>query len=367
MTGSNSIIGALIKRMKERIVGIDLFSGAGGLSLGAEMAGIPVKYAIEKDPFAVETYRANHPHTAVIHTDICKITELHCDQQNTPLILFGGAPCQGFSSSNRRTNTRSNPDNWLYKEFIRIMHILKPQWVVFENVTGLLEMESGAFFSGILADFCRAGYTCSYSVLNASDFGVPQRRSRLFLVGSQNGLQINFALKQALPVVTVGDAFRDLPALENGANVDYLPYVGEPDNDYAKLMRGNLTQCSGHLVSRNAAYILERYTHIRQGQNWASIPPELMHNYADSSRCHTGIYYRLKEDQPSVVIGNYRKNMLIHPWYDRGLSVREAARLQSFPDWYVFKGSIGFQQQQVGNAVPPLLAKYVFQQILERI
>lgn len=352
--------------MGKKFIGIDLFSGAGGLSLGAEMAGIVVKYAIEKDPFAVETYKANHPMTSVIHADICKITNFCCDLRNSPLILFGGAPCQGFSSSNRRTNTRNNPENWLFKEFIRMVDILKPEWVVFENVTGLLEMESGAFFSGILADFHSAGYKCSYSVLNASDFGIPQRRSRLFLVASRNGIQLDLGGTQPLPPVTVGDAFCDLPTLENGANIDCLPYACEPDSSFARLMRNGLDQCSGHLVSRNAAYILERYSHIQQGQNWAAIPSELMSNYADSSRCHTGIYYRLKEDQPSVVIGNYRKNMIIHPWFNRGLSVREAARLQSFPDWYIFKGSIGSQQQQVGNAVPPLLAKYVFQRIVEK-
>ncbi len=352
--------------MKKQVIGVDLFAGAGGLSLGAEMAGITVKYAIEIDPFAAETYKTNHPLTLVINDDIRRVSHLSCDFSENQLVLFGGAPCQGFSSSNRRTNTRSNPDNWLYKEFIRMVHILDPQWVVFENVTGLLEMEAGAFFSNIITDFQHAGYTCSYFVLNASDFGVPQRRSRLFLIGSKNGVRIDLGGAQPLPPVTVGNAFCDLPVLENGANIDCLPYLGDPDNGYAKLMRNGLTQCSGHLVSRNAAYILERYTHIRQGQNWTAIPQKLMENYADSSRCHTGVYYRLREDQPSVVIGNYRKNMIIHPWANRGLSVREAARLQSFPDWYIFKGSIGFQQQQIGNAVPPLLAKYVFHKIVEK-
>ena len=112
--------------------------------------------------------------------------------------------------------------------------------------------------------------------------------------------------------------------------------------------------------------ILERYKYIPQGGNWENIPNRLMKNYADKSRCHTGIYRRLKEDEPSVVIGNYRKNMLIHPTEDRGLSVREAARLQSFPDWFKFKGTIGSQQQQVGNAVPPLLAKAVFTSLMSQ-
>ena len=111
--------------------------------------------------------------------------------------------------------------------------------------------------------------------------------------------------------------------------------------------------------------MIERYNHITKGGHWEDIPDRLMKTYADKTKCHTGIYHRLDEKKPSIVIGNFRKNMLIHPRQDRGLSVREAARLQSFPDQYEFKGSIGFQQQQVGNAVPPLLAKAVFQSVVQ--
>lgn len=130
-------------------------------------------------------------------------------------------------------------------------------------------------------------------------------------------------------------------------------------------MRNGSNEAHQNYVSRNADYVIERYSYIKQGENWRAIPDELMRNYADKSNCHSGIYKRLVADKPSIVISNYRKNMLIHPYQDRGLSVREAARLQSFPDHFIFKGSLMHIQQQIGNAVPPLLAKAVFDKILE--
>lgn len=348
-------------------IGFDLFSGAGGMSLGAELAGISVKYAVEKNIFAAQTYQVNHPKTKVINSDIHELKSVPANLNKGTTVLFGGAPCQGFSTSNRRTNNRENPDNWLYKEFVRILYLWRPDWVVFENVTGIVEMESGTFFNSILNDFTNTGYTCSYNILDSSDFGVPQKRNRLFLIGSKHGKKINLEKKENIKKVTVKDALFDLPHLNNGANTDEMPYPIKAKSAYSKTMRGTLMQCSGNLVSRNSEYVLKRYKYIQQGKNWESIPKALMKNYSDPTRCHTGIYHRLREDDVSVVIGNYRKNMLIHPWSNRGLSVREAARLQSFPDSYVFKGSIGFQQQQVGNAVPPLLAKYVFEKLMEQM
>ena len=129
-------------------------------------------------------------------------------------------------------------------------------------------------------------------------------------------------------------------------------------------MRKRSKDATQNFVSKNADYIIERYKYIKPGQNWKAIPEELMSNYKDKNNCHSGIYRRLKEHEPSVVISNYRKNMLIHPLQDRGLSVREAARLQSFPDDFIFEGTIHYIQQQIGNAVPPLLAESIFRKIL---
>ena len=344
---------------KSKFVGVDLFSGAGGLSLGAEMANIEVALAIEKDRYAAETYAANHPKTRMINDDIENVTKIDTPTGATK-ILFGGPPCQGFSYSNQRTRSKENASNWLLLEFLRIVDIWKPDWVVFENVRGFVNTEGRLFLNSLIEDFEKKGYICSWSVLNAQDFGVPQSRSRFFLIASSKGHTVDLAGVTPAKLVTVSQAISDLPQLENGANVDFMHYTQEATNDYAKCLRGGKSKCSGHLVSRNAPTIIERYKHVPAGGNWKDIPENLMKNYADRSRCHTGIYHRLKPDAPALTIGNYRKAMLIHPSEDRGLSVREAARIQSFPDWYEFKGSIGFQQQQVGNAVPPLLAQAVF-------
>lgn len=163
------------------------------------------------------------------------------------------------------------------------------------------------------------------------------------------------------------DAIGDLPELANGQMDDSLSYKcsAKEAGEYAQSMRKGSRTSKQNYVSRNADYVIERYKYIGQGQNWKAIPEELMQNYANKANCHSGIYKRLNPNEPSVVISNYRKNMLIHPFQDRGLSVREAARLQSFPDKFIFKGTLMHIQQQIGNAVPPLLAKAVFEKIME--
>lgn len=348
------------------MIGIDLFAGAGGMSLGARQAGIDVQVVVESDPWAVKTYQANHiPKYGVFAKDIRKFKMFNLDVRNKPLVVFGGPPCQGFSTSNQKTRNSDNSNNWLFKEFIRVVQGYMPDWVVFENVKGILETEQGKFVEIIIKLFKKLGYSVSFKVLNANEFGVPQKRSRFFLVASLNGEGFDFPEVQTLKPVTVKQAISDLPILINGANQCSMQYSKKSRSSYAKIFRRGQKISKNNIVTRNNEQIIRRYRHIPQGGNWEDIPASLMKNYADRTRCHTGIYRRLIEDEPSVVIGNYRKNMLIHPTQDRGLSVREAARLQSFPDDFVFQGSIGFQQQQVGNAVPPLLAKAVFEKIME--
>jgi len=345
------------------MVGVDIFSGVGGMSLGASMAGIEIEFAVEKDKFAAETFLANHKGTVMFNNDILDLKVIPVKKTSKPTILFGGPPCQGFSYSNQRTRNRNNEKNWLFKEFVRVTKLWNPDWFVLENVSGIIHTEKGFFLEQILNDFHKIGYTLSYKLCNAVDFGVPQKRERFFLVGSKHGIVYKFPETKKRNAVTVKDAISDLPTLSNGADYPSLEYKTDPTSLYAKLLRGNTKNSLCNHVTRNSDLVIERYKYIPQGGNWENIPNHLMTNYKDHSRCHDGIYLRLEENKPSVVIGNYRKNMLIHPTEDRGLSVREAARLQSFPDWFVFKGSVGFQQQQVGNAVPPLLAKEIFSQI----
>ncbi|CEJ47419.1 Cytosine-specific methyltransferase [Umezakia ovalisporum] len=345
--------------------GLDVFSGAGGMSLGAQMAGISVAVAIELDPHAHATYSINHPETMVIRADLDRVFDVALPQSDEPLVLFGGPPCQGFSTSNQRTRGGGNEKNWLYRAFVRLVSQVEPDWVVFENVRGILETEGGIFAANVERDLIALGYSVTSGLLNAADFGVPQVRSRFFIIGRRNGAAPPLPFTSDPERVTVNDAIYDLPDLTVGASKCELDYPRSAVSEYAKRLRGSAQRVTGNLVTNNAPHVVERYRHVPQGGNWEDIPEALMANYADRLRCHTGIYRRLRSDAPSVVIGNFRKNMLIHPTANRGLSVREAARIQSFPDWYRFAGSIGLQQQQVGNAVPPLLAKAVFESIVK--
>ena len=185
------------------------------------------------------------------------------------------------------------------------------------------------------------------------------------MIGNNRGIDFSFP-EGTDEKFTVEDAISDLPELQNGEMTESLPYRYQANkaSKYARLMRKGSKTSKQNFVSKNEDYVIERYKYISQGQNWRAIPDEMMQNYANKNNCHSGIYRRLIASKPSVVISNYRKNMLIHPYEDRGLSVREAARLQSFPDSYLFEGSIQKMQQQIGNAVPPLLAKAVFEHII---
>jgi DNA (cytosine-5)-methyltransferase 1 len=357
---------------------LDLFAGSGGFTCGAQWAGLRILQAVEVNAHAVRTYARNNPDVDLINSDVRLLDPLDCIRRLGLMpgdidVILAGPPCQGFSDSNRRTRTIDNPKNHLYKEVLRFCSAIRPKCVVIENVAGLRTLSGGVVLQSILNGCRELGYEVAWKVLCAADYGVPQLRNRIFIVASKNSGTISFpdpthGSDRNLRHVTVGEAIRDLPVLRNGAAVDYRPYRQQAElTDFQLLLRdGRVTNgpVQGNLVTRSAELILKRYAGIRAGQNWEALPRRLLRNYQDASRCHTGIYYRLRWDRPAKVLGNFRKNMLIHPSQNRGLSVREAARLQSFPDSYEFVGSIGFQQQQVADAVPPLLAMAVVRHIM---
>ncbi len=347
---------------KKTYIGIDIFSGAGGLSIGAIKAGINIPIAIEKDLNAAKTFQRNHPDTKMITEDITEVDPCSFDILE-PFIVFGGPPCQGFSLSNSKTRNKENKNNGLYQEFVRFINELKPKWFLFENVEGIVSFNKGHTVKQIQRNFEELGYTVNYKVLTASDYGVPQDRNRFILVGNKEGICFEFPKKDKVKI-PVMDAISDLPTLTNGQIDETLPYKINSPSPYAKKMRNGSRNAKQNYVSRNNDLVLERYKHIKSGQNWKAIPDYLMQNYKNKNNCHSGIYKRLNPEVPSVVISNYRKNMLIHPDQDRGLSVREAARIQSFPDDFIFEGTLMHIQQQIGNAVPPLLAEVIFKQIM---
>ena len=356
---------------------IDLFAGAGGLSQGFRDAGFGVVQAVERDARASATYQTNHPCVDLLRADIRDLNPTGCLRrigltEGDVCMVIGGPPCQGFSESNRRTRNLDNPRNHLYREFVAFVKAIRPEWVVLENVAGLRTMAKGVILDHIICGLEAIGYRAGWRVLNAAHHGVPQVRRRLFVIANRVNLPImtgtEFDDSSNGEPITVREAISDLPSLPNGASSDILEYKTEAQSSFQQRMRPNTSKhVSGNLVTRNAPHVVQRYPHIPEGGNWQHIPKHLLANYTDSTRCHTGIYHRLSWDQPSKVIGNFRKNMLIHPSQDRGLSIREAARLQGFRDDYRFRGSIGFQQQQVADAVPPILAKVVARAILKTI
>ena len=325
------------------------------------MAQLDVQMGVDIDDNALGTYRKNFGESAALNFDLRNPVDDLCARLPEYDILVAGPPCQSFSTSNQKTRTDNNPLNNLLFVPVEVARLTAPKAIVVENVHGLGIGSRRKFLERLVQSMSKLGYQTTVAQVSGANVGLPQNRTRLFVIGLHKaGFEINLIANQQ---PTVWDAIGDLPKLGNGAAVDILPYGSPALSTYAKSLRARKRKCTGNLVTDNALKIIQRYTHIPQGGNWKSIPIDLMDDYEDVTRCHTGIYHRLVADKPAKVVGNFRKNMLVHPNQHRGLSIREAARLQSFPDSYLFVGSIGKKQQQVGNAVPPLMAKAVISQV----
>lgn len=400
---------------------VELFAGAGGMGLGFLSARSPdgrnfrISGSAEIHPIYTETLKRNHSYmqkagltpgdtTPVeyapmdlcsnkVRTRLAEMAKKHGDVD----VLIGGPPCQGFSSANRNSWSSSNPNNRLVDAFLDCVSHMAPKVLLMENVQGILwtpreESESDLSVAAhVLHRLEDMGYLVFPKLLDAVWYGAPQNRNRFFLLGIHKDVgytQEDFGKWGPFPkpthgpgtgkaFVTVHDAIIDLPKLINGDSLAERSYEEDAtrlqQNAFLRAMRAGAPKgvIWDHVTSRHADYVIERYKGIGQGQNWQAVR-ELMTNYADVERTHSNIYRRLAWSEPAITIGHYRKSMIIHPSQHRGLSLREAARLQSFPDWFRFAGSesggdggLMHKQQQLANAVCPNVTKSVAEFILD--
>lgn len=344
------------------------------MSEGLQASGFDVAAAVDFNHAAALTFQKNHKKTKFIEADISQLevkdflkrTELTCSDIN---LIAGGPPCQGFSMANGRTRTKDNPKNYLVYHFVRFVKEIKPPIFLMENVLGFTWIDKGNFLRELNEQFIELGYQINVITLNAADYGVPQRRIRVFLIGSKNGGQFKEPRKThgpetSNPYVTVREAIiGDLPSIEEAPGYEVCDYVGEPMSKYQEKIRSKAKKVRNHIITKNNEEVRQRKSMVPPGGNWKDVPPA----FCQIKVVLSCVYKRLDPDQPSVTVSNYRKSMIIHPYEHRGLSVREAARIQSFRDNYKFLSSISLMQQQVGDAVPPLLAKRVGKRLLEMV
>ena len=319
---------------------MDLFAGAGGMSLGFDNAGFKNLLAVEFNKDFAETYKKNFPRHNLIVDNIKNVTEqqIYDIIKNEKVdVIIGGPPCQGFSiAGNIGRNFIDDDRNRLFKEFVRFVKIIKPRVFVLENVAAMERHDKGKTIKEIVSSFKEIGYDIKYKVLNAVNFGVPQERRRIFIVGTLG--ENNFEYPQEInKIVTVKDAIDDLPKLENGET----------------------SEIPNHTAMKHSAQMLEKMSYVSDGGNRNDIPENLRPKSGDSRK-----YIRYDSKKPSFcVTGDMRK--IFHYSQNRALTCRELARLQTFPDSFVFLGNTGKVQQQIGNAVPVLLASKIALQVKE--
>ena len=356
---------------------IDLFCGAGGLSEGFRQAGFHVLAGQDYDERAGETFAATHHEAHFIGGPIQQVTpEQLLDAAGAKVgeidVIVGGPPCQGYSVYNHQRGA-SDPRASLFRQYLRIVEGIRPRWLVMENVTGITSIAGGGIVEEIRTGMRELGYRVEMQVLKAEQFGVPQERRRVFFVATCSDTPILFPKpthgEGLEDFVTVWDAISDLPVLSNGESATPRPYSAAPQNGYQALLRGDCRMPTNHAASRLSKINEERMRHIPPGGSWRDIPRELLPaGMLKAKRSdHTKRYGRPRKTDLACTIltkCDVHWGAYIHPTQDRALTVREAARLQSFPDSFDFQGSRTEQYVQVGNAVPPLLGRRVAEALL---
>jgi len=321
--------------MKNEINYIDLFSGAGGMSLGFDQAGFNNIFSLDIEPSFCETYKANFPSHNLIQKDIAKLSneEIKILKGNKDIdVVIGGPPCQGFSmAGNIGRKFIDDSRNQLFKEFARVVEIIQPKYFVMENVARLHTHNKGETKKEIIALFNKMNYTVECKVLNTADFGIPQIRNRVIFIGNRISSKIIFPKKTFEKHISIKQAIDKLPKLDSGQT----------------------SKIPNHISMNHSEQMLEKMSYVSDGGNRNEIPEIIRPKSGDVRK-----YIRYKSSEPSVcVTGDMRK--IFHYSQNRALTVRELATIQTFPLNFVFKGSSISQQQQVGNSVPPILAKEI--------
>jgi DNA (cytosine-5)-methyltransferase 1 len=366
---------------------ISLFSGAGGCSLGFQQATYDIRFAMDIDADAVDSYQRNFVETPC---EVADIKEFSTDMllQRAQLepgeldILLGGPPCQGFSSAGVKAG--EDPRNSLLRHYVRLLEGLRPKWFVMENVEGLLTNAGGSHIHDAVAAFLEAGYAVNVEKVYAQGYGVPQRRKRVLIVGNRLGHDFIFPE----PVtrfsgnifrkgeITFSTAVGDLPPATENLN-EAVAFRKQPQNELQAYLRGKAQSVTDHYSPALSKIQLERVRGLRPGQTMKDLPEHLQHEsfrrrafrrvmdgtpVEKRGGAPSGLK-RLFGNEPSLTITSAATREFVHPTEDRLLTLRECARLQTFPDWFEFAGSAVSRIQQIGNAIPPILARAIGEQI----
>lgn len=351
---------------------IDLFAGCGGFSTGFLQGGYDVVKAVEFDPMIAQSYKDNHKGTNMIVNDIGNIDNINYFCENESDVIIGGPPCQGFSMAGARIRGGfiEDPRNYLFKHYFNVVKIVKPRVFVIENVSGILTMAGGAIFKEIInlfsdiQNFSGDRYYLHYLIVNAQDFGIPQHRERVIIIGVKNrDFDIDKLFEDTRKTmlaensnffdkVSVWDAISNMPVPTNDGVCGNVVSCSV----YQKYLASDSQQLKNNYATKHSKLAIERMKKIQPGNNWTSLDEEI-------HSVHSGSYGRLERDGVAPTITTRfdtpSGGCFIHPIFDRTLTAREAARIQSFPDDFIFSGNKSSVCRQIGNAVPPKLAFFI--------
>ena len=351
---------------------IDLFSGAGGFSSGFQKAGFEIESAVEFDKNIAMTYTKNHPSTIMYVDDIKNLDQESVFNKSDADVIIGGPPCQGFSMAGARIREGflDDPRNYLFKHYFNIVRVVNPKIFVIENVKGLLSMKNGDVFEEIKSIFENPlffkgqSYNIYFKVFKATDFGIPQKRERVIVIGSKYDFNLNEEIKKTknyviekidssfFEKVSVWDAISNLPEATKDGIVSKI----YPHTKYQKFLADSNNATTNHTATNHSEKAIERIKKIKINQNYRVLKESI-------KSVHSGSYGRLDPfGTANTVTTRYDTpsgGKFIHPYLDRTITHREAARLQSFPDWFSFVGPKTSIQTQIGNAVPPKLAYFI--------